>query len=114
MCQIIDWPFCEAVFQKTGSLFVSLITNNSIMDITPFNLYYEQDGTLVSAEILPCCREDNVVDYAVWIDGKLAFTIAKSIKNTDDWVVALKNADDDIDDALVQSIGASIEKKTDP
>lgn len=81
------------------------------MDTAPFNIYYVHNGNMVSAEIHPCCREDNVVDYAVWMDEKLAFTIARSIENKERWVVALKNADDEIDEELVQSIGATIEKK---
>ena len=81
------------------------------MDTSAFNIYYEHNGKRVSAEIHPCCSQDNVVDYAVWIDEKLAFTIARSLEDKDRWVVALKNADDDIDEELVQSIGTTIEKK---
>lgn len=81
------------------------------MDTSSFNIYYEHNGNRISTEIHPCCNEDNVVDYAVWIEDKLAFTIARSVDNKERWVVALKNADDDIDEALVQSIGATIEKK---
>ena len=81
------------------------------MDTAAFNIYYVHNGIKVSAEIHPCCGEDNVVDYAVWIDEKLAFTIARSMQNKERWVVALKNADDEIDEELVQSIGETIEKK---
>jgi hypothetical protein len=81
------------------------------MDTSTFNIYYEDNGNMVSAEIHPCCSEDNVVDYAVWIDEKLAFTIAPGMEDKKRWVVALKNADDDIDEDLVQSIGATIERK---
>ena len=81
------------------------------MDTAAFNIYYVHNCTRVSAEIHPCCDEDNVVDYAVWIDEKLAFTIARRLENKERWVVALKNADDEIDEELVQSIGETIEKK---
>jgi hypothetical protein len=80
------------------------------MDITPFTVYYGFHNSLYSAEIRPCCREDHVVDYAVWIEHLLAFTITKQL-DTGKWVIALKNADDDIDNEMAQIIGAEIEKK---
>jgi len=80
------------------------------MDITPFFIQYNSNGIPATAEIRPCCREDNVVDYAVWQNGKLAFTITKGNSNNN-WVVALKNADEFIDDDMVQEIGKGIEKK---
>ena len=52
-----------------------------------------------------------MVDYAVWIGRKLAFTIARDPDNDQRWVVALKNSDDDFDDLMIQSIGASIDRK---
>lgn len=80
------------------------------MDITPFTVYYVKHDKMHAAEIRPCCREDNVVDYAVWEDDLLAFTIAHHA-DSQKWVVALKNADNDIEDELVQLIGAEIDKK---
>lgn len=80
------------------------------MDISPFTVYYVQHDVMHSAEIRPCCREDNVVDYAVWENDQLAFTIAQQA-GSGKWVVALKNADDDIDEELVELIGAEIGKK---
>lgn len=82
------------------------------MDTTPFTIYYVQHNVMNPVEIRPCCREDNVVDYAVWNEGKLGFTVTKD-EGTGKWIVALKNADDIIDDALVQLIGAEIEKRSD-
>ncbi|HEX2684493.1 MAG TPA: hypothetical protein VHL77_11195 [Ferruginibacter sp.] len=80
------------------------------MDITPFNIDYLYGGRMRSVEIRPCCREDNVVDYAVWYDGKLYFTITRNAESNK-WVVALKNADDEVGEELVQLIGAQIEKR---
>ena len=80
------------------------------MDISPFTVYYVYDNVMHTVQIRPCCREDNVVDYAVWEEGKLNFTLTRQA-GTNKWVVALKNADDDIDDELVQLIGAEIDKK---
>ena len=82
------------------------------MDTTPFTIQFAHLGETETAEIQPCCREDNVVDYAVWIDDKLVFTIARRPGNDQRWVVALKNADDDFDDELVQNIGAEINKRS--
>lgn len=74
------------------------------MDTIPFIVHSQ----LGKAEIRPCCRENNVVDYAVWLDNKLAFTVAKDLEQHERWVVALKNADDIIGDQLVQEIGNQI------
>lgn len=80
------------------------------MDITPFNVLYTVCGAESIAEIRPCCREDNVVDYAVWIDKKLGFTITRDTNQPEHWVIAMKNADTDINDDMVQSIGEAINK----
>jgi hypothetical protein len=80
------------------------------MDISPFTIEYNFNESVRKAEIRPCCREDNVVDYAVWIKNKLAFTVTKEML-TGRWVVALKNADETIDDAEVQEIGKAIQRK---
>ena len=81
------------------------------MDLTAFTVYYQYRDQWDSAEIRPCCREDNVVDYAIYQHDKLAFTITRVKTDPDHhWVVALKNADDDIDDDLVQVLGAEIDR----
>ena len=80
------------------------------MNISPFTIYYVYKNALYSAEIRPCCREDNVVDYAVWIEHLLAFTITRN-EETGKWVTALKNADDDYEEELLQLIGGQIENK---
>jgi hypothetical protein len=80
-------------------------------DTTAFPISYEHDGKMNHAEIQPCCREDNIVDYAVYQDSKLAFTIAHDSANAGRWVIAMKNADDHIPEDVVQAIGAAIDKK---
>ncbi|MEP6675556.1 MAG: hypothetical protein ABJA78_10385 [Ferruginibacter sp.] len=77
------------------------------MDITPFTIPY-QSGV---AEIRPCCKEDNVVDYAVWTENKLAFTITRDPDDEDRWVIAMKNADDNFSDELVQETGKKIAER---
>ena len=81
------------------------------MDTTSFMIELNRNGRSLSAEIRPCCREDNVVDYAVWVDNKLEFTITRDHEKKDHWVIALKNADDEFDDAMVQTIGAGINER---
>jgi len=80
------------------------------MNTTPFQIRYEQNGMVEEAEIRPCCREDNIVDYAVYIQGKLAFTITRNVQQPKHWVIAMKNADEVIDEAAIQLIGAEIDK----
>ena len=77
------------------------------MDTTSFVI----QSSIGPAEIRPCCGENNIVDYAVWLDNKLAFTVTKSQEDPSHWVVALQNADDVIDDALVQQIGEQINQQ---
>lgn len=83
------------------------------MDITPFVIRYWYYDQWSFAEIRPCCKEESVVDYAVWIQGKLEFTVTKINDNPEDarWIVALKNADNLVDDELVRIIGEEIDKK---
>jgi hypothetical protein len=83
------------------------------MDISPFFIDFLYHDRWENAKIRPCCREDNVVDYAVWIKGKLVFTITRSAtgENGGAWVVALKNADVNVDNELVQRIGKEIDIK---
>lgn len=81
------------------------------IDTTPFTINYVHEGIRQDAEIHPCCTEDNIVDYIVYKEGKLAFTITRSGIDNDQWVVALKNADDTIDEEMVQKIGNQVEAK---
>ncbi|HMK04571.1 MAG TPA: hypothetical protein VK489_10285 [Ferruginibacter sp.] len=81
------------------------------MDTSAFVINFQYDNKLTSAEIRPCCREDNIVDYAVWIDDKLLFTITRDSFSNGHWVVALKNADDEFDDKMIQSIGSGIDSR---
>ena len=79
------------------------------MDIQPFTIRFRYNEDWLEAEIRPCCKEDNVVDYAVWMRNKLEFTVTKDKVATDEhWVVALQNADDLVDPHMVQAIGRQI------
>lgn len=80
------------------------------MDITPYKIIYQVGNTFSPAEVRPCCREDNVVDYAIYTNNQLLFTITKSNNDGGKWVISLKNADKNIDNEVIQSIGAEIEQ----
>ena len=82
------------------------------MDTSSFTIDVIQKGRSIAAEIRPCCREDNVVDYAIWVGDKLEFTITRDQENNDHWVIALKNADDEFEDDMIQSIGAAINDRS--
>lgn len=79
------------------------------MDTKPYTINFWNGETLEPAEVKPCCGEDNVVDYAIYINNQLSFNITKSGEEAK-WVISLKNADKEIDDAVVQHIGSEIER----
>jgi hypothetical protein len=79
------------------------------MDTTPFDVQFMHNGIIQNANIHPCCKEDNIVDYAVWQNNKLIFTMTRDMVDRDHWSIALKNADDDFEDDLVQQVGAAID-----
>ena len=76
---------------------------------TPFEIQYVHNGIVETANIHPCCREDNVVDYAVWQNNKLIFTMTRDMVDKNHWAIAMKNADDDFDNEMVQHIGGAID-----
>ncbi len=76
----------------------------------PFVIRYTVAGLEKQAEIRPWCKEDNIVDYAIYQDAKLSFTITRDAGSPGKWVVAMKNADDFISDEAVQKVGAAIDK----
>ena len=82
------------------------------MDTQPFTIKFPYQNNWLEAEIKPCCKEDNVVDYAVWMRGKLEFTVTRERDEPGSrWVVALKNADDVVDPNMVEAIGREIALK---
>jgi len=84
------------------------------MDTSPFDINYLYKGSLQQASIHPCCKEDNIVDYAVWQQDKLLFTITRDMNDARHWVVALKNADDDFEEGMIQQIGNAIQQHQSP
>ena len=82
------------------------------MNTAAFPVSFPYREGIETADIHPCCREDNIVDYAVWHKDQLAFTITRHADDKAHWVVALRNADDEVDEAMVQAIGAEIDKRS--
>lgn len=80
-----------------------------MIDNKAFDIEFKYNQTKQTATIQPCCKENNIVDYAVWQNGKLAFTITRDMIDRHHWSIALKNADDHFDESMIQSIGAAIE-----
>lgn len=81
------------------------------MDTTPYQINYWNGHTLSQAEVKPCCLEDHVVDYAIYIENQLAFNLTKSPGRSEKWVISLKNADKEIADEIVQNIGSEIDAR---
>lgn len=79
------------------------------MTTTPFLISYKERGLEQKAEVHPCCKENDIVDYAVYHDGKLSYTVTRP-EGENKWVVAMRNADDQIVDEALQNIGAEIDK----
>jgi hypothetical protein len=82
------------------------------MNTEPFPIRFRYNDDWLEAEIRPCCKEDNVVDYAVWMRNKLEFTVTRDREAMNEhWVIALQNADDLVDPHMVQAIGRQISLK---
>ena len=78
---------------------------------TPFIIRYLHQGLEQDAEVHPCCKEDDIVDYAVYHNGKLSFTTRRA-PGEKKWIIAMKNADDEISQELLQNVGAQIDQHT--
>ena len=82
------------------------------MDTQPFFIEYMYRDKAELAEVKPCCQEDNLFYYDVSIRNQYQFTITPT---SDDekgmsWKISFKNADKHVDPALIEIIGAEIEK----
>jgi hypothetical protein len=78
----------------------------------PFFIEYLNNDNLEIAEIKPCCQEDNVYYYDIYIRNQYQFTVTPYLdKETGmTWKIALKNADKNIETGLLEVIGEEIEK----
>jgi hypothetical protein len=66
---------------------------------------------LHSVEVRPCCNEENVIYYDIWMENLYQFTITPGLINEEKpgWRIALKNADKAVDNELIQTLGVEIE-----
>ena len=81
------------------------------MDLSPFLLEVQYNNGRQSVEVRPCCKEDDVIYYDIWMDNLYQYTITPGLINEDKpgWRIALKNADKEVDQQLIQAIGVEIE-----
>ena len=81
------------------------------MDLNPFNIEYKHKNSFFTAQVRPCCKEDEVIYYDIWLNNNYQFTITPGLVNDDKpgWRIALKNADKPVDNDLIQTIGVKIE-----
>ena len=79
----------------------------------PFQVEFFKDQQRHIALIKPCCKEDNIFYYDVWVNDEFQFSMTVNSElaspQQNEWNVALVNADKQIDPALVQSLGSAIE-----
>ena len=82
------------------------------METDPFFIEFEYSNSTELAEVKPCCEEDNVFYYDISIRNQYQFTITPGTNTESEyrWRIALKNADKDVDQELVNVVGEEIEK----
>ena len=81
------------------------------MDLSPFDIQFNHRNHRQLVEVRPCCKEDDVIYYDIWMDSLYQYTITPGLINEErpGWRIALKNADKAVDQELVQAIGVEIE-----
>ena len=63
-------------------------------------------------EVKPCCQQDDIFYYDIAMKNQYQFTVTPSYNNKGiSWKVSLKNADKQVDPALIELIGSEIEKR---
>jgi hypothetical protein len=83
------------------------------METEPFFIEYLHKDNSEIAEIKPCCQEDNIFYYDVYIRNEYQFTVTPSVDEERGmiWKISLKNADKNIETGLIDTIGQEIEKR---
>ncbi|MGZ5135434.1 MAG: hypothetical protein ACXWCG_09805 [Flavitalea sp.] len=81
------------------------------MDLSPFQFNVQHRQQLQPVEVRPCCKEDDILYYDIWINNLYQFTITPGLMHEDKpgWRIVLKNADKLVDNDLIQTIGVQIE-----
>ena len=82
------------------------------MNTEPFFIEYLYKNNSEIAEVKPCCQEDNVFYYDIYIRNQYQYTVTPSVDDETglSWKVSLKNADKNIEKKLIDIIGQEIEK----
>jgi hypothetical protein len=81
------------------------------MDRTSFFIEFIYNNELVLTEVKPCCQENNVFYYDIAVKNQYQFTITPIFEDEGlTWKVSFKNADKQVDPALIEIIGNEIEK----
>lgn len=81
------------------------------MDTTSFFMEFIYNTKPVLIEVKPCCQENNVFYYDIAIKNQYQFTISPTFEDkVMMWKVSFKNADKQVDSALIDIIGNEIEK----
>lgn len=82
-------------------------------ELAPFKVELIEHQQRLVAEIKPCCKEDNVFYYDVWMDDEFQFSLTTNndaiYPNHGEWKVAMRNADKNVDPKLVQTLGSAID-----
>lgn len=81
------------------------------MEKQPFFIEYLNNDELDLAEVKPCCQENNIFYYDIYIKNEYQFTLTPSANEGNEivWKISLKNADKNIEKELITSIGKEIE-----
>ena len=82
------------------------------METEPFFIEYLHKDNSEIAEIKPCCQEDNIYYYDIYIRNEYQFTVTPMVDEEKGmvWKISLKNADKKIEKGVIDAIGLEIEK----
>lgn len=89
-----------------------LLSNSCLMETASFFIEFFYKNKLLLTEVKPCCQQDNVFYYDIAMKNQYQFTVTPAYEDKGvTWKVSLKNADKQVDPALIDIIGNEIEKR---
>lgn len=81
------------------------------MESTSFFIEFFYKNKLMLTEVKACCQQENVFYYDIAMKNQYQFTVTPTYEGKGiTWKVSLKNADKQVDPALIDIIGSEIEK----
>ena len=82
------------------------------MEREPFFIEYLYGNSPEIAEVKPCCQNDHIYYYDIFIKNRYQFTVTPSADDEKGmaWRISLKNADKSIEKGVIDAIGEEIEK----